>query len=248
MIRRPPRSTLSSSSAASDVYKRQLFPFRQFPNDVVDEVGTGCGVQILRPYQGWRRRLLLPGHFGSISILEVRDLATVPGTSPYARQASNVIGDRLTSRTPDPHRSSNVFVTDRSARDQLLGPQPPQETAVQVQSDGFAQIGWVTSHQDVSFDLQKQLGQTLAIGWFVAVAVQLHTSALRHLAPLTVPEQGIENFRTLNQSFLPGQEQFVKHLIRSPASHASSAMGMLRVVFLDPLPRRGDELTGQGQR
>src|SRR5665648_1115278 len=26
MIRRPPRSTLSSSSAASDVYKRQAFP------------------------------------------------------------------------------------------------------------------------------------------------------------------------------------------------------------------------------
>src|SRR5664279_2129332 len=26
MIRRPPRSTLSSSSAASDVYKRQLYP------------------------------------------------------------------------------------------------------------------------------------------------------------------------------------------------------------------------------
>src|SRR5665648_1292547 len=27
MIRRPPRSTLSSSSAASDVYKRQVFSF-----------------------------------------------------------------------------------------------------------------------------------------------------------------------------------------------------------------------------
>src|SRR5664280_1594089 len=31
MIRRPPRSTLSSSSAASDVYKRQRL-FRQIPN------------------------------------------------------------------------------------------------------------------------------------------------------------------------------------------------------------------------
>src|ERR1019366_2862362 len=57
-----------------------LFSFRQFPNNVVDEVGTGCGLQILRPYQSWRR-LLLPGHFSSI--LEVSDLATVPGTSPY---------------------------------------------------------------------------------------------------------------------------------------------------------------------
>src|ERR1035441_10527610 len=26
-------------------------PFRQFPNNVVDEVGTGCGFEILRPYQ-----------------------------------------------------------------------------------------------------------------------------------------------------------------------------------------------------
>jgi hypothetical protein len=62
-----------------------LLSFRQFPNDVVDEIGSGSGVQILRPYQGWwwRRRLLLPGYFGSISILEVRDLAAVPGTSPY---------------------------------------------------------------------------------------------------------------------------------------------------------------------
>src|SRR5450759_1299050 len=179
-------------------------------------------------------------------MLEVSDLATVPGTSPYTRQASNVICDRLTSRAPDPHRSSNVFVANRSARDQLLGPQPSQEPAVQIQGDGFPQIGWVASYQDIPFDLQKQLGQTLAIGWFVTLAVQLHTSAFRHLAPLTVPEQGIENFRTLNQPALTGQEQFVEDLIRSPASHASSAMGMLRVVFGDPLPRRGNELTGQG--
>ncbi len=148
---------------------------------------------------GWWR-LLVSRYFGSI--LQVSDLATISGTSPYAGQASNVICDRLTSRAPDPHRSSNVFVANRSARDQLLGPQPPQEPAVQIQGDGFTQIGWVARHQDISFDLQKQLGQTLAIGWFVALTVQLHTSALRHLAPLTVPEQGIENFRTLNQSSL----------------------------------------------
>src|ERR1039457_51599 len=61
-----------------------LFSFRQFPNNVVDEVGTGCGLQVLRPYQSWRwLRLLLPGHFGSI--LELRDLATVPSTSAYPR-------------------------------------------------------------------------------------------------------------------------------------------------------------------
>ena len=134
----------------------------------------------------------------------------------------------------------------RPAGDQLLGPQPSQEPAIQVQGDGFAQIGWVAGYQDIALDLQKQLGQALAIGWFVALAVQLHTSAFRDLAPLTVPEQGIENLRTLNQSSLAGREQFVEDLIRSPTAHASSAMGMLRVVFLDPLPRRGDELAGQG--
>eukprot|EP00658_Telonema_sp_P-2_P072275 TRINITY_DN61434_c0_g1_i1.p1 TRINITY_DN61434_c0_g1~~TRINITY_DN61434_c0_g1_i1.p1 ORF type:complete len:109 (-),score=44.14 TRINITY_DN61434_c0_g1_i1:159-485(-) len=39
MIRRPPRSTLSSSSAASDVYKRQQNPFSGpgFPAEVVME-------------------------------------------------------------------------------------------------------------------------------------------------------------------------------------------------------------------
>eukprot|EP00656_Telonema_subtile_P046716 TRINITY_DN53267_c0_g1_i1.p1 TRINITY_DN53267_c0_g1~~TRINITY_DN53267_c0_g1_i1.p1 ORF type:complete len:146 (-),score=33.98 TRINITY_DN53267_c0_g1_i1:119-556(-) len=47
MIRRPPRSTLSSSSAASDVYKRQLFEYRcpkcrkaLFYSTDVDESGT----------------------------------------------------------------------------------------------------------------------------------------------------------------------------------------------------------------
>src|SRR5664280_3514687 len=105
-----------------------LFPLSQFPNNVVDEVGTGCGLQILRPYQSWRwrrRRLLLPGHFGSI--LEVSDLATIPSTRPYTRQATNVIGDRLASCAPDPHRSSKVFVANGPARDQLLGPQPSQQ-------------------------------------------------------------------------------------------------------------------------
>src|ERR1039457_2859560 len=57
-----------------------LFSFRQFPNNVVDELGSDGGFEILRPYQGWWWRLLLPGHFGSI--LQVSDLATVPGTSP----------------------------------------------------------------------------------------------------------------------------------------------------------------------
>src|ERR1035438_9500526 len=60
-----------------------LFPLGQFPNNVVDELGTGCGLQILRPYQSWLLRMLRPGHFGSV--LKVSDLGTVPGTSPYPR-------------------------------------------------------------------------------------------------------------------------------------------------------------------
>eukprot|EP00658_Telonema_sp_P-2_P002321 TRINITY_DN10886_c0_g1_i4.p1 TRINITY_DN10886_c0_g1~~TRINITY_DN10886_c0_g1_i4.p1 ORF type:complete len:174 (+),score=44.28 TRINITY_DN10886_c0_g1_i4:128-649(+) len=37
MIRRPPRSTLSSSSAASDVYKRQGYEWHHVPQDELDE-------------------------------------------------------------------------------------------------------------------------------------------------------------------------------------------------------------------
>eukprot|EP00658_Telonema_sp_P-2_P080217 TRINITY_DN793_c0_g1_i4.p1 TRINITY_DN793_c0_g1~~TRINITY_DN793_c0_g1_i4.p1 ORF type:complete len:158 (-),score=45.22 TRINITY_DN793_c0_g1_i4:55-528(-) len=43
MIRRPPRSTLSSSSAASDVYKRQLISYTQ---DVVGHVLEQRGVVV----------------------------------------------------------------------------------------------------------------------------------------------------------------------------------------------------------
>src|ERR1035438_978387 len=80
-FRQARRQQLSAYRAGKS---HDLFSFRQFPNNVVDEVGTGCGLQVLRSYQGWwrRRRLPLPGYFGSI--LQVSDLATVPGTSPYA--------------------------------------------------------------------------------------------------------------------------------------------------------------------
>src|ERR1019366_4028400 len=70
----------SSLPAAAGVPRRKeprLFTLGQFPNNVVDELGTGDGLQILRPYQSWRwRRSLLWWHFDSI--LGVRDLATVP--------------------------------------------------------------------------------------------------------------------------------------------------------------------------
>src|SRR5664280_3675607 len=41
MIRRPPRSTLSSSSAASDVYKRQASGGGMRRNDITKAVGGG---------------------------------------------------------------------------------------------------------------------------------------------------------------------------------------------------------------
>eukprot|EP00658_Telonema_sp_P-2_P064573 TRINITY_DN53663_c0_g1_i1.p1 TRINITY_DN53663_c0_g1~~TRINITY_DN53663_c0_g1_i1.p1 ORF type:complete len:127 (-),score=38.12 TRINITY_DN53663_c0_g1_i1:12-392(-) len=45
MIRRPPRSTLSSSSAASDVYKRQplIYFIMSFPSFAIPE-GSGKGI------------------------------------------------------------------------------------------------------------------------------------------------------------------------------------------------------------
>src|SRR5664280_3931437 len=61
MIRRPPRSTLSSSSAASDVYKRQVLGERAklFAGVAVDargqQVARALGVQVL----GERRKLRL---------------------------------------------------------------------------------------------------------------------------------------------------------------------------------------------
>ena len=52
-------------------------------------------------------------HFGPI--LQVSNLRTIPSTGSYARQTGNVIGDGLTSRAPDPHRSPNVFMAYRAA-------------------------------------------------------------------------------------------------------------------------------------
>src|SRR5674536_234269 len=47
LIRRPPRSTLSSSSAASDVYKRQTFTFR------AGTVKTGNALDIITKRTGY---------------------------------------------------------------------------------------------------------------------------------------------------------------------------------------------------
>src|SRR5664279_1280991 len=62
MIRRPPRSTLSSSSAASDVYKRQVLLFRD--SDGVYAVAGTCPHAGAPLIEGVRRgnRIVCPWH------------------------------------------------------------------------------------------------------------------------------------------------------------------------------------------
>src|SRR5664279_4681833 len=67
MIRRPPRSTLSSSSAASDVYKRQS-------QTRGNGVHTGSGTQFFYPAQA------VQGSDGTIYTLD--PLTTIEATSP----------------------------------------------------------------------------------------------------------------------------------------------------------------------
>src|SRR5664279_6662254 len=56
MIRRPPRSTLSSSSAASDVYKRQLDRISGFVCDALFSTPTFVlGLVFLLVFSGWLR-------------------------------------------------------------------------------------------------------------------------------------------------------------------------------------------------
>src|SRR5664279_6593272 len=50
MIRRPPRSTLSSSSAASDVYKRQLLDIAEYALPHLDEIAPPSQGQYAQPH------------------------------------------------------------------------------------------------------------------------------------------------------------------------------------------------------
>src|SRR5674536_57514 len=92
MIRRPPRSTLSSSSAASDVYKRQVIEWvmagyspialvGQTKADVRDtmvEIGDSSILKVAPPwfrpvYESSKRRLVFPN--GSICVIYSGDEA-----------------------------------------------------------------------------------------------------------------------------------------------------------------------------
>ena len=84
------------------------------------------------------------------------------------------------SRTPQFLRGETVLPEIRFlCRNSCTGADPERDSGCscvgEIQGDGFPQIGWVTGQQHIPFDLQKQLGQTLAVGWFVTLAVQLHT-------------------------------------------------------------------------
>src|SRR5664280_1515890 len=69
MIRRPPRSTLSSSSAASDVYKRQG---SQRPRPVAQQLGAGVA-GLLRVELGGRQRSALHGGGEGLAVLAGAD-------------------------------------------------------------------------------------------------------------------------------------------------------------------------------
>src|SRR5665648_1301259 len=64
MIRRPPRSTLSSSSAASDVYKRQ-----ELPCVIVNVQRGGPGLGTIQPSQADYNQATKGGGHGDYSLL-----------------------------------------------------------------------------------------------------------------------------------------------------------------------------------
>eukprot|EP00658_Telonema_sp_P-2_P003216 TRINITY_DN11181_c0_g1_i1.p2 TRINITY_DN11181_c0_g1~~TRINITY_DN11181_c0_g1_i1.p2 ORF type:complete len:158 (+),score=29.46 TRINITY_DN11181_c0_g1_i1:126-599(+) len=85
MIRRPPRSTLSSSSAASDVYKRQ-----------VEDVGIAVGQALcdaLGTRTGCVRMATAQHQVGASSIEAVLDLSNRPGCFSDLSVGVEFVGD-----------------------------------------------------------------------------------------------------------------------------------------------------------
>src|SRR5674536_115320 len=92
MIRRPPRSTLSSSSAASDVYKRQDLD--------ADAIGTRAyGFGRLALDQPAPEHLLIVGGLAPSVVLRCSELLTPPlGAGPAVRVVDVVVGQRRPAR------------------------------------------------------------------------------------------------------------------------------------------------------
>src|SRR5664279_2648149 len=90
MIRRPPRSTLSSSSAASDVYKRQLLDIRppeEIPAllDLMNQVHLGFNCAGV-----WRHRR----KHGSLLFAEIRAFRFEQDGHPYELVLANNVTER----------------------------------------------------------------------------------------------------------------------------------------------------------
>src|SRR5665648_553477 len=76
MIRRPPRSTLSSSSAASDVYKRQGIGTTELLHIfITNRIGDACAGATGRPVSGYEAKIVdaymnevAPGTVGRLAV------------------------------------------------------------------------------------------------------------------------------------------------------------------------------------
>src|SRR5680860_1857410 len=66
MIRRPPRSTQSRSSAASDVYKRQL---QEHLADLTDEVRTDTMGNVIGTRNGDGPKIMIAAHMDEIGLM-----------------------------------------------------------------------------------------------------------------------------------------------------------------------------------
>eukprot|EP00656_Telonema_subtile_P011893 TRINITY_DN15943_c0_g2_i1.p1 TRINITY_DN15943_c0_g2~~TRINITY_DN15943_c0_g2_i1.p1 ORF type:complete len:980 (+),score=244.20 TRINITY_DN15943_c0_g2_i1:90-3029(+) len=123
MIRRPPRSTLSSSSAASDVYKRQVWCADGRIYFISDYEGVGClyscnteGADLQRhtnPTEFYVRQLSTDGHsivFHSGAQLFVYDTRTAQLTGPLNVQLRGMCMHRQPhSPVPSEHLSSHCL-------------------------------------------------------------------------------------------------------------------------------------------
>src|SRR5678815_1065498 len=83
MIRRPPRSTLDRSSAASDVYKRQVEPRREPHVGVVRETHRLFAVAIAMHHQDGQEHLLLPERVRDIRLGEDRHYVMATTEHPF---------------------------------------------------------------------------------------------------------------------------------------------------------------------
>eukprot|EP00656_Telonema_subtile_P005491 TRINITY_DN12499_c0_g1_i1.p1 TRINITY_DN12499_c0_g1~~TRINITY_DN12499_c0_g1_i1.p1 ORF type:complete len:137 (+),score=24.49 TRINITY_DN12499_c0_g1_i1:95-505(+) len=94
MIRRPPRSTLSSSSAASDVYKRQSTQSTGKPRSTM--ASPRVGKSHLAEYDGKTVRFVgkVKSNDGGVAVLEAPDGGEVQvhNSTPYQTQFVEILG------------------------------------------------------------------------------------------------------------------------------------------------------------